>query len=290
MGNELRVDRGDAMSLFVRTDGRLGAGLPLVCVPGLNRISRDFDVVAERWGAGRFVVRPDLRGRGHSSYDPTGATYTLDHAVADVVSVLDGLGLERVVLLGSSMGGLVAMQLTAEHPERVAGIALNDVGPVMEPVGFARCQSYAGRLADNATWADAAAQARSIAGPTEHLLDEATWMRLAREQYREMSPGVIRPDHDPLLLVGVDRIDVENLATNWPLFEALASVPALVLRGEVSDLFSASTVTEMQRRKPDLVAVSVAGRGHCPLLDEPESIAALDDLLRRSAVMEQARR
>ena len=125
-------------------------------------------------------------------------------------------------------------------------------------------------------------QVRSIAGPTEHLFDDATWHRLAREQYRELAPGEIRPDHDPRLLAGVDEIDVEHLATNWPLFDALGSLPALVLRGEVSDLFSRSTVAEMQRRKPDLVAVTVPGRGHCPFLDEPESIAALDDLLRRA--------
>jgi pimeloyl-ACP methyl ester carboxylesterase len=283
MGNELRVDRGDGISLFVRTVGLRGTELPLVCVPGLNRNGRDFDAVAARWAADRFVVRPDLRGRGHSSYDPTGDTYTLDHAVADVVAVLDALGLDRVVLLGSSMGGLVSMRLTEQHPSRVAGIALNDVGPVMEPVGFARFQRYAGHLVDNATWADAAAQVQSNSGPTEHLLDDATWLRLAREQYREVTPGVIRPDHDPRLVLGVDGIDVEHLTTNWPLFDALGGTPALVLRGEVSDLFSATTVAEMQRRKPDLVAISVARRGHCPLLDEPESVAALDDLLLRAA-------
>jgi pimeloyl-ACP methyl ester carboxylesterase len=152
----------------------------------------------------------------------------------------------------------------------------------MEPIGFARFQSYAGRLADNATWAEAAAQVRSIAGPTQHLLDDDTWLRLAREQYREAAPGVIRPDHDPLLLTGVDQIDVAHLATNWPLFDALGALPMLVLRGEVSDLFAADTVAEMQRRRPDLAAVTVARRGHCPLLDEPESVAALDALLARA--------
>jgi pimeloyl-ACP methyl ester carboxylesterase len=169
----------------------------------------------------------------------------------------------------------------------VGGLALNDVGPVMEPIGFARFQSYAGRLADNTTWADAAAQVRSVAGPTAQLLDDDTSLRLAREQYRETSPGVIRPDHDPRLLAGVDQIDVTHLPTNWPLFDAIGALPMLVLRGEVSDLFAAGTVVEMQRRRPDLIAVTVAQRGHCPLLDEPESVAALDELLRRSAEHDQ---
>lgn len=278
MSAAVRVEAGDGVSILVRTDGRHAGRAPLVCLPGLTRNSRDFTRVAARWSTHRFVARVDLRGRGESSYaDPS--TYTPQHYVADVIAVLDALGIDRAVLLGTSLGGSVAMTLNALHPDRVAGVVLNDVGPVLEAAGFARIQSYAGKLPSNATWEQAAAQLKALAGPVGPLVADEAWATMAREQYREFGPGDIRPDHDPAIVAGMAAVDPSAIPTNWPLFDALAGVPTLVLRGALSDLFSASTVEEMQRRKPDLVAVTVPHRGHCPMFDEPESIAAIDAFL-----------
>lgn len=279
MTRELRVRTDDGLDLLVRTDGRHGARPPLVCLPGLTRNGRDFTAVAERYATSRLVARVDFRGRGGSSYDPSGATYTPLHYAADVVVVLDALGIDRSVLLGTSLGGSVAMTVTAQHPERVAGVILNDVGPKLEREGFARIQGYAGKLPPNRTWAEAEAQLRGLYGPVAAAIGDAAFARMVREQYRELAPGEIRPDHDPRIVAGMEAVDPDALGDTWPLFAALADVPTLVLRGEVSDLFGAATVAEMQRRKPDLVAVTVPGRGHCPLLDEPESLAALDAFL-----------
>jgi pimeloyl-ACP methyl ester carboxylesterase len=274
----VRVEVGDGLSIFVRTDGRHGTRAPLVCLPGLTRNGRDFTRVAQRWSRDRLVVRIDLRGRGESSYaDPS--TYTPQHYVADVVAVLDAFGIDRAVLLGTSLGGSVSMTLNAQHPQRVAGVILNDVGPVLEAAGFARIQSYAGQLPSNASWADAAAQLKALAGPVGPLVADDAWATMVREQYREFAPGDIRPDHDPSIVAGMAAVDPSAIPTNWPLFDALAGVPTLVLRGALSDLFSASTLDEMARRKPDLVAITVADRGHCPLFDESESIAAIDVFL-----------
>lgn len=280
MTSTLAVRTADGPDVFVRTDGRRGSRVPLVCLPGLTRNSRDFTQVAERYGGDRFVVRLDFRGRGRSSYDPTGASYTPLHYAADTVAVLDALGIDEAVLLGTSLGGSVAMLVAAQHPTRVAGVILNDVGPRLEPAGFARIQSYAGKLPTNASWPAATAQLRSLyPGDVAAAIGDEAFARMVREQYHEFGPGDIRPDHDPAIVAGMDAVDPDAIGDTWPLFDALAAVPTLVLRGVASDLFAAATVAEMQTRKPDLVAVAVPGRGHCPLLDEPESLAALDAFL-----------
>lgn len=283
MTASLRVRTADGLDLHVRTDGRheaSGAGrTPILCVPGLTRNGRDFTGLAERYAPQRFVVRVDLRGRGESSYDPTGASYTPDRYAADVVQVLDALGIGRAVFVGTSLGGSVSMLTATLHPDRVAAVVLNDVGPKLEPTGFARIQAYAGKLPPNDTWDAAVAQLRSLYGAVADAIPDDTFRRMVREQYREFAPGDIRPDHDPRIVAGMETVDPQAIGDTWPLFAGLASIPTLVLRGAVSDLFAASTVDEMQRRKPDLVAVTVPGRGHCPLLDEPESLAALDAFL-----------
>jgi pimeloyl-ACP methyl ester carboxylesterase len=279
MSSQLTVTTADGLSIFVRTDGRQGVRAPLVCLPGLTRNSRDFTTIAARYGSTRFVVRLDFRGRGYSSYDPEAQTYRPDVYAADTVAVLDALGIDEAVLLGTSLGGSVAMLTATLHPDRVAGVILNDVGPKLEAAGFARIQSYAGKLPTNPTWEAALAQLRALAGEGAALIDDPTWKRVVHEQYREFAPGDIRPDHDPRIVAGMESVDPHAIGTTWPLFEALATIPTLVLRGERSDLFAADAVTEMQRRKPDLVAVTVPDRGHCPLLDERESVAALDAFL-----------
>jgi pimeloyl-ACP methyl ester carboxylesterase len=102
---------------------------------------------------------------------------------------------------------------------------------------------------------------------------------MARQQWREFAPGDIRPDHDPAVAGGMASVDPAGIPSSWPVFDAIADVPMLVLRGAESDLFAASTVDEMHRRSPSLQAVTIAGRGHCPTLNEPESRAAIVSFL-----------
>ena len=170
MTSELSVATDDGLSLFVRTDGLQHGSAPLVCLPGLTRNSRDFTQVAERYAPHRFVVRIDFRGRGGSSFDPTAQSYTPERYVRDTIVVLDALGIGAAVLLGTSLGGSIAMLTASLHPSRVAGVILNDVGPKLEPAGFAGIQSYAGKLPTNATWAEAVAQLRSLAGAVAPLI------------------------------------------------------------------------------------------------------------------------
>ena len=249
MNDELRVTAGDGVELFARTYGLATDRPTLVCLPGLTRNSRDFADLATAFAADRLVVTPDLRGRGESGYDTSGETYRPDVYVDDVVTVLDRAGVDRAVLLGTSLGGAVAMQFAGAHPERVVGLVLNDVGPKLEAEGFA-IQSYADS-SPASSWmtplCNSSSSTHRWSAPSTTTLGTA-WLSSGASTRR-----VNRPD-DPAVATGMATVDpAEAIPSTWPLFDKIIrDVPMLVLRGAVSDLFATTTVDEMQRRSPTL--------------------------------------
>ena len=172
----------------------------------------------------------------------------------------------------------MAMVLAVMQPQVVDGIVLNDVGPEVERQGIERIRSYAGKAAPVRNWADAVAQVRSVYGAVWPGLDEARWEKIAHSSYRANAQGVPEPDADPLIAEPLR--DTSTAAPDlWPLWSALARVPILAIRGAQSDILSMATLARMQREKPDLKVLTVANRGHAPLLDEPECLAAIEAFL-----------
>ncbi len=168
----------DDLPLYVRDYAPLEpvTGLPVICLHGLTRNSRDFEVVAPRIAAlGRRVIVPDMRGRGRSANDPDPAHYVPAVYAQDVLKLLDTLGVPKAVFVGTSMGGLITMVIAALAPDRIAASVLNDVGPKLSQDGLSRIATYVGRSQPVDTWADAAAGVRSIMGGAypERLDDEA---------------------------------------------------------------------------------------------------------------------
>jgi pimeloyl-ACP methyl ester carboxylesterase len=267
------VTTADGRRLHCVRYGRPGGRVAVVCLPGLTRNNRDFEDVAPRLAVDREVVAVSLRGRGRSDVDPSGGSYALDVYVDDVVAVLDQLGLARVVLVGTSLGGLTSLWFAARHPHRVAGVVLNDVGPELQAEGLARIRSYAGKLPPVSSWEEAAAQARSIGEAAFPDWTDADWERAARQRYRERG-GMVEADHDPAVASG--RLSDED---PWYVFAVSAGIPMLLLRGELTDLLAPSTVERMRAFHPGLEVVEVPVRGHAPMLDEPVAIAALTDFL-----------
>jgi pimeloyl-ACP methyl ester carboxylesterase len=242
------------------------------------RTGRDFEDLAAHLAVHSRVIVPDVRGRGLSARDPNFNNYQIPVYLADLQRLLTGLAAARVALIGTSMGGLMAMVLAAMQPELVAGIVLNDVGPEVDRSGLERIRGYAGKAPPVRDWAGALAQVRTVYGPALPGLEEARLMKLARAGYREDEQGVPRPDADPLIAEPLK--DTSKAAPDlWPLWGALAKVPVLAIRGAESDILSAATLARMQRDKPELRALTVANRGHAPLLDEPECVAAIDEFL-----------
>ena len=276
---EYWFDSEDGLRLFGRVYAAPSADAPVVlCLHGLMRNGRDFADLAARLAAGHRVIVPDVRGRGLSARDPDPNHYQIPVYLRDVQTLLAGLGAVRVRIVGTSMGGLMAMVLAATQPGLVAGIVLNDVGPEVDPAGLERIRGYAGKGAPVRNWADAIAQVRATYGGAWPGLSDERWEKIVRLSYRENAQGAPEVDADPR--ISEPLRDTSKAAPDlWPLWSALARTPILAIRGADSDILSAATLGRMQREKPDLRVLSVANRGHAPLLDEPECVAAIDEFL-----------
>jgi pimeloyl-ACP methyl ester carboxylesterase len=274
-------DSADGLRLYCRVyAAERRIGLPVLCLPGLTRNSRDFAALAAHLCRYREVLTADLRGRGRSAWDSDPWHYQLSTYVQDAWSLLDSRRLSRVIVVGTSLGALMGMAMAALKPERIAGVVLNDAGPEIDPAGLRRIAGYAGKLPPVSNWTEAAAQAKSVYGIALPGLTDAEWLDYARCGYRENAAGVPVPDMDPKISDAFKNpaTAVTNL---WPLYEKIRGVPLLVIRGALSDLLSAATVSRMAKEKPDLQHIEVANRGHTPLLNEPQCLTAIDAFVAR---------
>ena len=251
---------------------------PILCIPGLTRNARDFEPVADRFAGDWRVISIDLRGRGGSAFDPDPANYKPMVYVADLLKLLDQLGIADAVFVGTSLGGICTMTLALSDQERIAGAMLNDIGPVVDPAGIERISGYVGKEARFAGWDEAIA---AVAGRGDDIYPDygpAEWDRFVRRMAREDGNDVIF-DYDMRI---ADNFKIATSAPDmWPFYKALAGRPVTILRGEYSDLLSADVAQQMAAMLDDVDLVTVPRVGHTPSFDEPESIAALKRLLDR---------
>jgi pimeloyl-ACP methyl ester carboxylesterase len=271
---ERTITTGDGLKLFFRDWGDPFAGPPpLLCLPGLTRNSLDFVDLAQRYAPNRRVICPDWRGRGRSDYDPDWRRYHPRVYVEDLRHLLAALGVSRVVAVGTSMGGLVATALAALLPGVVAGVVLNDIGPDPNRDGIERIVEYIGRDRPQPDWDAAVAELRRLM-PGVKLQGDAAWRRFAEASYQPGPDGLLHFAWD----VNLARpfAEAEPIQDLWPLFRGLADIPALAVRGEISDVLSAETFERMGAELPHLIRVTVPGWGHCPTLGEAEVLPALD--------------
>ncbi len=272
----------DGLKMYCRAYGVANANRArptVLCLPGLTRNSRDFEPLAREL-AGRWrVLTPDLRGRGRSGHDPNWRQYQPTTYVADVGELLQQRGEPRVVVIGTSLGGLIGMLMAALNPAALAGLVLNDVGPEVDPAGLARIATYVGKLPPVQSWEEAAAQARQVNGAALPDYTDADWMRFARATYRDDGHGRPVLDMDPRIGDAVREVPTAAAPDLWPLFGMLARVPTLAIRGASSDILSAATLARMAQVKPDLRTLLVPNRGHAPTLDEPVCLAAIRSFL-----------
>ena len=251
---------------------------PILCIPGLTRNARDFEPVADRYAGDWRVISIDLRGRGGSAFDPDPANYKPMVYVADILKLLDQLGIADAVFVGTSLGGLCTMALALADRERIAGALLNDIGPVVDPAGIDRIMGYVGKPARFADWDAAIDQVSARSSDVYPDYGRAEWERFVRRMAREDGTSVVF-DYD--LAIAGNFESATSAPDIWPLFSALAGRPVTILRGELSDLLSAEVAARMATEIPDVELVTIPRVGHAPSFDEPESMAALDRLLAR---------
>nr|VFK27753.1 MAG: Pimeloyl-ACP methyl ester carboxylesterase [Candidatus Kentron sp. MB]VFK30255.1 MAG: Pimeloyl-ACP methyl ester carboxylesterase [Candidatus Kentron sp. MB]VFK75155.1 MAG: Pimeloyl-ACP methyl ester carboxylesterase [Candidatus Kentron sp. MB] len=268
----------DGLSLFCRDlNPELSDTTPILCLPGLTRNSKDFLPLSRHYQNHRFLC-PDFRGRGLSQWDTDPSRYHPLTYVEDMWELLTYLDIHKVILLGASLGGLMAMIMANTHPNAVSGIILNDIGPHVNPEGHARVKGYVGLLPAVADWPGAVRQAKEVYEIALPDLDEEAWLSFTQRQYREDENGVPRLEYDPA--IGTALRDMGGVPPAlWSFFESLQEVPILTLRGAISDILSPDTFDKMAQVKPNLTRAIIPNRGHVPLLDEPESLLALDGFL-----------
>lgn len=268
----------DGLTLYARDHAPSSgpARLPVICIHGLTRNSRDFELVAPRIAArGRRVLSLDIRGRGCSDRDPDPANYHVGVYAADVAALMDQAGIGRAHFVGTSMGGLITMTLAAVRPDLIAGAVLNDIGPEVGAAGVARIASYVGGAPQVSNWAQAAAYARTISGEALPGLTGADWERFARRIFRD-DHGAFSLDYDPAISQAFRGAPAAT-PDLWPLFAALAANrPLLLIRGETSDILEADAATRMAAAASHMRLTEIPGVGHAPTLEEPAAQAALD--------------
>ena len=248
-----------------------GEGLPVLCLAGLTRNMADFDYVAP-YLSGVRLIRMDYRGRGQSDY--TGAaTYTVPREGRDAVLLLDHLGVQKASVLGTSRGGLIGLFLAAVAKDRLLGLCLNDVGPVIERAGLERIFDYVGRNPAAKTHEELAAKLPA-AMPGFANVPDGRWLADAQKHY-EQTPDGLRIRYDAGLREAFLAAFQGEAPDLWPLLAATEGLPVAVIRGANSDLLSPEAYAEMQKRRPDGIYAEVPDRAHVPWLDEAESLGVL---------------
>ena len=260
----------DGLRLYVRDYPGPDANAPvLLCLHGLTRNSKDFASLAQALASDFRVVVPEQRGRGLSDYAEDVSRYSLLQYVEDMQGLIVELGLQRLWVVGTSMGGLMTFALNALSPGLIERAVINDIGPEIAQAGLNRIKSYVGVAGPFENWEEATAYLMSITAEIFPDWTDSQWSDFARQCYIERE-GQIVIDYDPRIATPLATQSTDTEAeTLWSLFEAMASVPSLLVRGELTDLLSPECVARMQKVHPSMEVLSVPNVGHAPMLDEP---------------------
>lgn len=250
----------------------------LLCVHGLTRCARDFDFLAQALENDYRVICPDVVGRGLSDWLTDKSHYGIPQYVADMVTLIARLDVERVDWLGTSMGGLIGLFLAAQQKSPIHHLILNDVGPVITAVSLKRIGEYVGRDPRFDTL-EQAEQFVRVVSATFGPHDADQWRHLTEHVVRHAADGKIEFRYDPGIAEAYRQIsdhgqDIEL----WPIYDQI-HCPTLVLRGAVSDLLRHETAVEMTQRGPKATVIEIPGVGHAPMFMQTEQVAVVQRYL-----------
>ncbi|MBV8503253.1 MAG: alpha/beta hydrolase [Paucibacter sp.] len=244
---------------------------------GLARTGRDMDDLAAHLATRYRVIAPDTLGRGLSQWSPRPEEeYCLDFYVRQATALLDQLGIERCLWVGTSMGGAIGLLAAATTLRgRIRRLLLNDIGPELAAPAVERIRSYAGRPPAFDTVGELEQYFRGIYAPYGYLSD-AQWRRLTETSTRRLPDGRVTPHYDPAMVGQFTHHprDYER----WTEWDSL-NLPVLCLRGESSDLLTAETAEAMRIRGPRAVVVTIFDCGHAPALNTSPQFSLVERFL-----------
>ena len=262
--------------------------LPVVCIPGYQRNMSDFADFAgyfRRAGGGEWpVALLDLPGRGRADDRTRADDYSSLADARDVASVMAALGIGRAIILGQGHGGQVAMALAASHPLLIAGTVLLDSGPVTDSRGLVRLRNNLAHIdALRGAKVVRAGFRRILGGDYPGIAEDRLDALIGRTHHID-GRGRARPFYDPRLIEALASINFDDvLMAQWPLFDALTCAPLMLLRTQLTDQLRRETFDEMARRRPDAVALTIAGQGSPALFDQREEIEAVAEFVIRTS-------
>ncbi|MDM9648245.1 alpha/beta hydrolase [Rhizobium sp. S163] len=257
--------------------------LPVICLAGLTRNSRDFHqlalILSRDPVAPRRVIALDYRGRGLSDWDENKANYNLAVEARDVIEACAYLNIDRAAFIGTSRGGLILHLLAGMKSDLVAAAVLNDIGPIIEAEGLMKIRDdlNAARLPHDME--EAAALLKQRQGADFPVLSDSDWAEMAAAIYRDVD-GQLVPDVDPAIAKQLLSIDFTKPVPDlWAQYENFEPLPLMAVRGENSALLSESMVTAMAGRHAGLKIVRVPGQGHPPLLHLEPALQSIRSFL-----------
>ena len=234
----------------------------VICVHGIGRNGRDFDVVAESLSSTHRVLAVDMPGRGASEWLRDPNDYVAPVYLATLTALIAATGADSVGWIGTSMGALLGIMAAAQPGTPISRLVVNDAGPVVEPAALARIAQYFGTDPAFDTYAELAAYVRTISAPFGPLTD-AQWDHVIRTNARQRGDGTWGVGYDPGIAVPFRA--QTSAGDLWPQWDSIRC-PTLVIRGAQSDLLSPATARAMAERGPRARIEEVPGVGHAPML------------------------
>jgi pimeloyl-ACP methyl ester carboxylesterase len=249
---------------------------PIVCVHGYTGSADAFNALARHLQDRFHILALDVRGHGGSDWSPAGA-YRYEDQAGDLAEFAEQLGLQKFVLIGTSMGGIIAMTYASEHAARLSGLVINDIGPEAEAGTQRITQMVGSRPDDFATLEDAMAYRRS-ASPILAARSAEDQHELALGVLRQRAGGKWGWKMDPAYIQQRVERGAPVRPPLWPALQALPC-PTLVVWGSDSDVLSEAQARRMAEALPRGELVRVPRIGHAPTLVEPVVLATLDRFL-----------
>jgi pimeloyl-ACP methyl ester carboxylesterase len=248
----------------------------VVCVHGIGRNGRDFDVLGETLAPTHRVLAIDMPGRGASEWLRDPMDYVTPVYLGTLTALIAASGADRVSWVGTSMGALLGIIMAAQPGTPVTRLVVNDAGPAIEAAAIARIAQYFGADPRFASYAELASYVRQISAPFGPLT-EPQWDHVVRTNARQRTDGSWGVGYDPAIAIpfraALAPVDL------WPQWDAVRC-PTLVLRGAQSDLLAADTAAAMAARGPRARIVEIPGVGHAPALLAADQVAIVVEFLR----------